>query len=215
MFVQKLTNKVKIGYWISLILGVLTVISGYVAYLQHGNTKQLTMSLLILGLVMVFFGLTQYGARRWRHKQQGKDTYRIAIPSPVKIKSEVWMHRYAKLIAYFVRLAMVCGFVPVFIGKPGAGKTLILEKATPGKVFGNSNRGGPEGNANEYSSWVTPSVSFAIEELTHSPAALINAVIQHISKERFAVSVQTLNVIEKTDFNKSLRDRSKLFIHLK
>jgi hypothetical protein len=215
MFVQKLTNKVKIGYLISLFFGVITVFSGYVAYLNDGNTKQLIIPLITLGLVLIFFGLTLYGARKWRHQQQGRDTYRITIPSPVKIKSEVWMHRYAKLIAYVVRFAMACGFVPVLIGKPGAGKTLILEKATPGKVFGNTNRGGAEGNANEYSNWVTPSGGFAIEELTHSPAALINAVLQHIAKERFAVSIQTLNVLYENGFSKALRDRSKLFIHLK
>lgn len=212
MFVQKLTKHVKIGYSISLFFGVLTVISGYIAFKKYGDFGQLAFGLFTLGLVLTFICLTVLGNRKWRHQTQGKGKYRIKLPSPARLYNTPWLVRYGRVIGYVVRIAMSCGFVPVLIGKAGSGKTLILESATPGQVFGNALN--EKAMPNSTPVWTIPEGGFSIEELTHYPSNYMSELLINISDRKFALSAQSTDSLTNIGLDTALRNRRKLFIFL-
>ncbi|MGP1715668.1 MAG: hypothetical protein ACTS9Y_00685 [Methylophilus sp.] len=228
MFVQKLTKRVKIGYSISLFFAILTAISGYAAYRFFGELDQLVFGIFTLCFVLFFIGLSLHGDRTWRHLNEGKGSYSIRLKSPVRFKRSAWMHRYAEFIAFWLRLSMSAGFVPVLIGKPCSGKTLILEKVTPGLVYGNKSlileKTSPgaslsvlklqDTSSDDLESSINQESYFSIEELSHFDAKQVNELFMAVSDKHFAISTQDYSILKRFGFEQAMMQRRKLIVFL-
>lgn len=228
MFVQKPSKQVKIGYSVSFICGMLSVYSGYQQYKSSGNIMDMAFGLFAFGLVIVFLSMTLYGARKWRHQTLGKGVHKIHITRPSHYKNSVWLHHYAGAIAFLLRLVMRAGFVPVLIGKPGSGKTLILEKTTPGLVYGNTSLilektapGAALGNlklAGANSGGTEPIIKpgsyFSIEELSHFANNDVAELFLAVRDKNFAISTQDYAILKRFGFEQALMGRRRLLVYL-
>lgn len=141
----------------------------------------------------------------------------VTVSSPVRHSALTLKLCHAYLIALCLRVAMLCGFVVVIIGRARSGKTLILDRTTPGKVICKLRDilNSPIAMQPTLSSSEMPNGYFSIDEVAlYEPNSLKNT-IQNLSKRTFALSLQTETDLKKFGLDQLLSNRRRFILTLK
>jgi hypothetical protein len=117
----------------------------------------------------------------------------IGLASPVRRRALNTMRVHVWLIAAFIRVLMMFGYVVVLVGRCRSGKTLILERATPGKIICKLNERMQTGVAPTLSAAEIPSGHFSIDEAAQLEPTSLLKVIADLSERPFAISMQHPN----------------------
>lgn len=105
----------------------------------------------------------------------------IELASPARHRALMAIRFHAWVIAFFVRCLMLLGYVVVLVGQPRSGKTLILERATPGNILTKTTiaAGLPLGR-------------FSIDDTKHFDLSSLSAFVAGAHDRSFAISIQRL-----------------------
>lgn len=145
---------------------------------------------------------------------------KINIASPAR-RNKPLMLFHAYLIAAFLRLMMSLGFVCVVVGRCRSGKSLILERATPGKVINGRDQfirsgGSVKRGQRILSSSELPEGYFTIDDIEFYDINSLTTTIRALNSRTFAVALQSELYLREVgcDIDQLLSSQKYLIINL-
>lgn len=141
----------------------------------------------------------------------------IELASPARHRTTRVIRIHGWAIAVFVRCLMLFGYVVVLVGRCRSGKSLILERATPGKVLNKMEERIHTGIAPTLCQAELPSGQFSIDGAAQfEPSSLLEAV-ESLCGRAFAISVQRTCDLTGTGLDKvqALGGRRRVILALK
>lgn len=138
---------------------------------------------------------------------------RISISSPGLKKTKLIKLLNAHSIALCLRIAMLFGFIVVLIGKSRSGKTLIIERTTPGKVVCKVD-GVANGTRPSLSISDLPKGRYSIDEIGFYDRDSLQATIQGSLERTFVLSFQNESDLRGFGLDKLLANRRRVTLTL-
>lgn len=127
----------------------------------------------------------------------------IELASPVRRRTLRAMRIHGWAIAAFVRCLMLLGYVVVLVGRCRSGKSLILERATPGKILDKMEELIHTGIPPTLSTAELPSGQFSIDEAAQFEPSSLLGVIASLRGRAFAISMQNPRDLAKLGLNEA------------
>lgn len=140
----------------------------------------------------------------------------ITLSSPTKHRWRALRMVHANNIALCLRAAMLFGFVIVIIGRARTGKTLILNRITPGKVVCKLDQliNSPVAVRPTLSVSELPKGIFSIDEMALYEPSSLKKTISNLADRSFALSIQHPSDILELGLDEILANRRRLIVTL-